>query len=633
MTARTRAPSRAPRRAPASTLPVLLLVVGTSLVVGLLGTVLAGGGPEEVPPGLSDPGPVAAWGSRSARLAADLAAIATTGSLLLTVALLPGHPVGRTARAAATLWCVSAGAAWFFSVCEASGAAPSSIDAATLWHMSGTPQASVAAAVCVVSAWLALVGGRPRGCWEARGLLAAALAAAAALPVTGHVSSGAPGSSAAVTALLVHVVAAVLWAGGLLALLLHVRGDPGRLGPAAHRFSRVALGAFVALAGSGVAAAVSALGPPGPAWRSGYAGLVLAKVAVLVVLGVAGHLHRRHTLPRLDRGRPGAFASLAFAELVWMGAAAGLAVALSRTPPPAALATAADTHGPTSSPPPLSVGGLLTRWQPDVLVLTVLALALVCYLAGARSVTRGPGPSWPARRTAAFVAGLLVVLVVLCSGLATWSPVLLSVHLACVLALLLVAPTLMLLGRPLLLARRTGVLGSSSTGRLRAPSPTMVALLACALLLVSQLAPVLELSLRPQSGRLVAMVLALAVGAGVLAPLLDPVGSSPGRRDEATRSLVLPGLCLVVLAGRLLLDDGLLAGAWFLELRLAWSDPAVDQRRAGLVVAASLGWLLGVVALSRARPVVAGQEPGAQRRTGQTRPSTRPSRSSADTGP
>lgn len=604
---------------PRSVLPV---VVGTSVAVAVVAMALAGGGPEEVPAGLSDPGPLVGWGVRLARLAADLAAIATVGSLLLAVALLPGRPVGRAVRVSATCWSVAAAATWFLTTCEASGVAPRDLDVATVALVAGTPQVSAAASVALLAAALAVVGGRPRGRWEERGLLGVALAASLAMPLTGHVAGGEPGSQAATSALLVHVLAAVLWAGGLAALVLHLRGDPAGLSVAAPRFSRLALGAFLALAGGGAVAAAAALGPPGPDWRSGYAAVVAAKIGVLTVLGAAGHLHRRRTLPRLGRGDPGAFAALASAELVWMGAAAGLAVALSRTPPPATLTAGVDDHAASSTPPVLSVSGVLTQARPDVLVVTVLAAALAWYVAAARSTSTSTGAPWPARRAVAFVAGLLVVLVVLCSGLATWAPVLLSVHLGGLVVLLVVAPALLLAGRPVALAR----------GRLRAPAPLVSASVACAAVLLVQHGPVLETSLRSSAGRLAFAALALAIGVALLAPLLDP--GPGGRPADAVGAVGLVALGLGVLAVRLLLGDGLLAADWFLELRLGWSDPLRDQRVAGVAVAAAAVWLLLLaagVAVREARR--AGAQEPVPGPGGQSRTSTRPSRSSSVTGP
>lgn len=65
-------------------------------------------------------------------------------------------------------------------------------------------------------------------------------------------------------------------------------------------------------------------------WTTGYGGLLLAKAAVLLVLGAAGWLHRRGALAPVVRGDAGAFARPAAAEVGLMAVALGLAVALTR---------------------------------------------------------------------------------------------------------------------------------------------------------------------------------------------------------------------------------------------------------------------------------------------------------------
>jgi putative copper export protein len=97
------------------------------------------------------------------------------------------------------------------------------------------------------------------------------------------------------------------------------------------RFSALALGCFVAVAGSGAVSAWTRLEQPEQLWTTGYGGLLLAKAAALALLGGAGWLHRRRSLPGVAAGDRGAFVRLAAAEVGLMGVALGLAVALSRT--------------------------------------------------------------------------------------------------------------------------------------------------------------------------------------------------------------------------------------------------------------------------------------------------------------
>ena len=91
-------------------------------------------------------------------------------------------------------------------------------------------------------------------------LFAGALVTLMPLALTGHSSAG--GShDLATNSLLIHLLAAALWAGGLLALLVHALRGGEHADLAARRFSAVALWCFVAMALSGVVNAWS-----GSAW-------------------------------------------------------------------------------------------------------------------------------------------------------------------------------------------------------------------------------------------------------------------------------------------------------------------------------------------------------------------------------
>lgn len=99
--------------------------------------------------------------------------------------------------------------------------------------------------------------------------------------------------------------------------------------------------------------------------------------------------------------------------------------------------------------PPFSWGSLATTWDVPVLAAVVLVLAAAAYLAGVLRVH-----DWRGRDTLWFYWGLLVCAIALCSGVNAYSDVLFSVHMAQHLLLIMVAPTLLLLGRPVELWRR-----------------------------------------------------------------------------------------------------------------------------------------------------------------------------------
>jgi cytochrome c oxidase assembly factor CtaG len=108
--------------------------------------------------------------------------------------------------------------------------------------------------------------------------------------------------------------------------------------------------------------------------------------------------------------------------------------------------------------PPVGLGMLVREsvLRPGVLALVVLAAA--GYLAGVRRVRRRGG-TWPAVRTAAFLAGLAVVVVATCSGIEPYGRVLEWVHMVEHLLLIMVAPPLLAFGSPLQLLAAAGAGG------------------------------------------------------------------------------------------------------------------------------------------------------------------------------
>ncbi|WNV77713.1 CopD family protein [Geodermatophilus sp. DSM 44513] len=333
---------------PPSAVPTVVAAGAGLLGVLVLALVLGGGRPAQPVPGLGQAGPLVAWGLPAATLLGRVAAVGTVGSLLFAAVLLPGHGGGlpaasrRAARAAALwapLWAVAAAAAALLTLADVLGTPPTTVPASAVGVFLTDLPAGRAAAVTVGAAGLvAVLARRCTGALPAALLLAVAVSGLVVPAVlTGH-SAAAADHVPAVTALAVHVVAATAWVGGLLALLLHGRSGADAA-TATGRFSTLALACFLATGLSGLVAAWLVLDrttSPGTVLGSGYGGLLLAKTAALVALGVLGRAHRRRTLPRLRSGQPGAFRRLAAVEVAVMLATVALAVALAASPPPAA---------------------------------------------------------------------------------------------------------------------------------------------------------------------------------------------------------------------------------------------------------------------------------------------------------
>lgn len=102
--------------------------------------------------------------------------------------------------------------------------------------------------------------------------------------------------------------------------------------------------------------------------------------------------------------------------------------------------------------PPLVGTVLLTSWQLAPLVSAGLVLAALLYGWGAWRVRRDhPARPWPTRSALAFYAGLAVIGLATQSFVGVYDDVLFSVHMAQHLLLIMVAPVLLIWGRPVTL--------------------------------------------------------------------------------------------------------------------------------------------------------------------------------------
>ena len=101
---------------------------------------------------------------------------------------------------------------------------------------------------------------------------------------------------------------------------------------------------------------------------------------------------------------------------------------------------------------PLFGSAIFTAWQLDAIAVAVLVLVAVAYLTGVALVpVRTPGERWPVRHTAAFLAGLAVCGFATNGSIAVYDQVLFTAHMAGHLALVMLAPALLVAGRPLTL--------------------------------------------------------------------------------------------------------------------------------------------------------------------------------------
>ncbi|WP_378248951.1 cytochrome c oxidase assembly protein [Actinokineospora guangxiensis] len=445
-----------------------LVAVGVALAATLAALLvsLSGDGLYDLL-GLPTPDAFTRHGLTVVRVLAEVGSVVTIGSLLFAAFLVPpqksgvldvgGYAALRWAGGGALLWWVGALLSAPFLAADAVGRPVADVlPADTLFSLIGALSQAQAWLLTAAIALVVFIGTRFILSWGwTVALFAVAMLGIMPVAVTGHSSSG--GShDMATNSLLLHLIAAALWVGGLIALLAHGKRAGAHLGLAAGRFSTIALIAWIVMAGSGVINALIRL-PLADLFTSTYGLLVVAKSAALVVLGVFGYFQRERGVKAVvERGAGGPLMRLAAGEILLMLVTFGLAAGLARTPPPESAIVVPDRVElalgfPLTEPPGLAT--LLFDWRFD-LIFGTLALAMAAfYLWGVRKL-RVRGVQWPVGRTIAWLAGCFVILFATSSGFGKYSPAMFSVHMQTHMMLSMLAPVLLVLGAPATLALR-----------------------------------------------------------------------------------------------------------------------------------------------------------------------------------
>src|SRR6516162_7342976 len=373
--------------------------------------------------GLPDPGPATTLGLPFVRAVGEIAAVLAVGSFLFAAFLAPpqssgvldagGYRALRLGTVASGVWAVCAAMLVPLTISDVSGqplvdhpnpvtiwSLASVINAASAWRWTAGLAALVTLASLPVLRWS----------WTPL-LLAGSLVTLIPLGLTGHSSAG--GShDLATNSLLIHLVAASLWAGGLLALLAHALRNGDHTGLAARRFSVIALWCWVA-----VAALQADPSPP--------------------------------------QAR-GALIRLALMEAVVFGLTFGIAVGLGRTappPPPARLPTIPEAEIGYDFDGPPTVAGILFDWRFDLIFGTAAIVLAALYLAAVLRLRRR-GDHWPPGRILAWLLGCLALLFVTSSGVGRYMPAMFSMHMVAHMGLSMLTPILLVLAAPVSLVLR-----------------------------------------------------------------------------------------------------------------------------------------------------------------------------------
>ena len=572
---------------------------------------------------LGDPGSVVRWGLPVVSSLTRLAAAMTTGGLVLLTAVLPRPARGRTSGAwdaglrlvgaCAVAWTILAVAELVFTYASVAGRPLTSGQFGDeLWLFAtqvgiGRALAGIVVAVALLAAVVLVVRTPTGAAWT--GVLA--LAALWLEAGTGH-AAGAANHELATGSLFLHLLGAAVWVGGLggLAVLNRRLGDG--LGAAVRRYSAIAAWCLAGVGLSGVVNGAIRIGGWG-GLGTRYGALILAKAALLAVLGLLGLGHRRATIPRIGQGSRWPFWRLVLVELAVMGAVSGVAVALAGSAPPVPQVAPAE---PTPAylltghalPPELTGATWFTQWRVEPISVAATLAGLVVYLRWVARLRRR-GDVWPWPRAAAWVVGLVVFGWTTSGGPNVYGHVLFSAHMVQHMVLVMVIPVLVVLAAPVTLAlralpaRAATAPGDESRGprewlltlvRSRVAgffsNPLVAALNFAGSMIAFYYSEIFAWSLRTPEGHLF-MVVHFSLAGYLFANALIGVDPGPKRPGYPQRLLLLfATMAFHAFFGVVLISGNvLLVANWFGLMGRTWGPSALADQHIG----GSIAWGIG----------------------------------------
>lgn len=312
---------------------------------GLVASMYAAGSEPSLSGGIGGPGAVVSWLSPLLRLVSTLATVGCAGALLAAVVLLriEGGPLGVQGRRAVR---DASNSALIWAVCAFAGAV---LTAALLLNTPvrllrlrfdealGIPEVKALLITGILVVALA-IGIRRVQTSSAAGLgVLVAIAALVPNAVTAY-----PRNESYVViagaALVIHVIGATTWIGGLAGLVRYGRASRNGLPLVMERYGQVAVISAVAVLVSGLLTAAGRLAARSGGWSAipdavtadEYGALLIAKVVAFLLLVLIAALHRAYSRDGLlEAAHP--FWRIVGVELLTMALTLGLSVALSQT--------------------------------------------------------------------------------------------------------------------------------------------------------------------------------------------------------------------------------------------------------------------------------------------------------------
>jgi len=437
------------------------------------------------PAELADPGAFVRWSLPIARAIHHSSMSVAIAALIFAAAILPRSKKttrdvqGADHPAFSRAMNIAAGAAVLWTLAAAT------VMVLTFWDLAGLPinldaQYSAAILDYILSittgrawAWMvvmaAVVSSLALAVRSKTGVGAAALfSLCGILPLAfiGHAAGG-DDHFAAVNSIGLHLLAVVLWFGGIMVLALlapTLNGEaPGRArgqvlaGVVLQRYSALAAFVVFLMIGSGLASAVIRI-TSWEQWLTPYGTLVIAKLLITLALGVLGLCHRRFVIPKLLAGQYTALRAawqIVLGEVILMASVMSLATVLARTAPPTSDEAPAQTTPARlltgyDLPPAPDTASWFTTWRMDWIWVAVCLFGLAAYLwAFITLARRGDKPS--VLRLASWLVGLIALFYVTSGGVAVYGKIQFSTHMVDHMSLTMIVPIFLVLGTPITL--------------------------------------------------------------------------------------------------------------------------------------------------------------------------------------
>lgn len=449
------------------------IYIGAVLLSGIVAAVIGVAflGQSLAALGVPDPGPATSWGLPLVRGAGTLLACLGIGGFLMSGLGTPprkdgfldvdGFRAARTGTWAMFGWGLSALLLIPLYLSDVSGSPLSETLPPSMW---GTAVSQVStsnamrwiAIIALSTAFLSLL--TRKWIWQPI-FLALSICSLIPIALEGHSASGG-NHDYGVNSLVWHIVLAALWIGGLAALVAHAARRGPHLKELVRRYSWLAMICIIGIAASGLINAAIRL--KFSEWfTTDYGRVIVLKTVLTLILAALGWAHRRYTMPQLEKPYEGAwwrrpFVRLGIVEVLIMAATVGVAVSLSRIPPPVnftADITPAELIMGFDLTEPFSAKAVFTHWRFD-LIFGTGALILQAIYMWAWWALRKRGVEWPVSRLVWWTLGNLTLIFSTCSGLGLYAMGMFAPHMLQHMTLTMMIPVFWVLGGPMTLLLR-----------------------------------------------------------------------------------------------------------------------------------------------------------------------------------